>query len=160
MKRFEEVLLQFEPMISAAMWSLNIYRDHDQYRQAARIALWRAWSKYEEERGDFAPFAYMSIRGAILDELKRENRYEEREAPLEDEILNVLANEVTAAEDVWSDRIQIAISELSIAERQLLSWIFIESCSLKFCAERAGISVSGIKKRRERVMRKLKEKLQ
>lgn len=160
MKNFEEVLIQFEPMISAAMRSLNIYRDHDQFRQAARIALWRAWSKYEEERGDFAPFAYMSIRGAILDEIKKENRYEEREAPLEVEILNLLANETNVQEDVWSERIQLAISELTIAEKQLLSWIFIEGCSLKECAVRAGISVSGIKKRRERILKRLKEKLE
>lgn len=152
--------MQFEPMISAVMRSLNIYRDHDQYRQAARIALWKAWSKYEEERGDFAPFAYMSIRGGILDELKRENRYEEREAPLEAAVLNVLANEVDVSEDVWSDRIQRAISELTISEKQLLSWIFIEGCSLAECAVRADISVPGIKKRRERVLKKLKDKLQ
>jgi len=160
MKSFEEVLMQFEPMISAALRSLNIYRDHDQFRQAARIALWKAWSKYEEDRGDFAPFAYMSIRGGILDELKRENRMEEREAPLEDDVLNILANEMEEfTEDVWSDRIQLAISELTIAEKQLLSWIFIEGCALKECAERAGITVPGIKKRRERVLKKLKEKL-
>jgi len=42
MMSFEDVLNQYEPMISASIRKLNIYRDHEQFRQAGRIALWQA----------------------------------------------------------------------------------------------------------------------
>jgi DNA-directed RNA polymerase specialized sigma subunit len=70
---FEEVLNQYEPMISASIRTLNIYRDQESFRQTGRAALWQAWTRFDIEKGNFTPFAYRSIRGAMLDKLKREN---------------------------------------------------------------------------------------
>ncbi|MBO0602533.1 hypothetical protein I2483_12775 [Sporosarcina sp. E16_3] len=71
MMNFEDVLEQYEPMISASIRKLNIYRDHENFRQAARVALWQAWNRFDDAKGNFTPFAYRSIRGAMLDELKK-----------------------------------------------------------------------------------------
>ena len=90
MEKFEDVLTQYEPMISAAMRKLNIYRDHESFRQAGRVALWQAWTRYEEGKGHFAPFAYVSIRGAMLDLLKKEVRFEENVMQTEEEVLEFL----------------------------------------------------------------------
>lgn len=72
MKSFEEVLEQYEPMITASMRKLNVYGHYEQFRQTGRIALWLAWKRYDEEKGHFAPFASKSIRGAILDSFKKD----------------------------------------------------------------------------------------
>ena len=85
MTNFEDVLKQFEPMISACIRKLSIYKNHELYRQAGRIALWKAWVKFDVEKGDFAPYAYRSIYGGMLDELKSEKRQEEQVDPMEDE---------------------------------------------------------------------------
>ena len=58
MMNFEDVLEQYEPMISASIRKLNIYRDHESFRQAGRIALWQAWNRFDEAKGNFTPFAY------------------------------------------------------------------------------------------------------
>ncbi|QUW21295.1 sigma-70 family RNA polymerase sigma factor [Sporosarcina sp. Marseille-Q4063] len=157
LENFEEVLTQYEPMISAALRQLNIYRDHDSFRQAGRVALWQAWTRYEEGRGHFAPFASISIRGAMLDIIKREVRFEENVMQTEEKYLNDVESPATIQ---WSDRLSQAFKILNDAEREFIHWYFVEGLSQAECAEKAGVSVAGIKKRRHRMFVKLKGALQ
>lgn len=157
MIEFEQVLAQYEPMISSTLRKLNIYRDHEHFRQAGRVALWQAWERYEEGRGHFAPYAARSIRGAMLDVMKKENRFEEHVIQTEDD---VLASFIERERDVvkateWSNEIATALEQLTVNEKQLIQWLFIEGLPQKECAEKANISVAGIKKRRERLLGKL-----
>ncbi|MEK5039866.1 sigma-70 family RNA polymerase sigma factor [Sporosarcina sp. FSL K6-3457] len=153
---FEDTLKQYEPMISASIRKLNIYRDHESFRQAGRVALWQAWSRFDETKGNFTPFAYRSIRGAMLDELKREGRFEEHVTQTEDDLLIVICGASTLAHE-WSDNLSDALVTLSSTEQQLVQWLFLERWTLGECAERSGITVAGIKKRRQRMLVKLKE---
>ncbi|MEK3978584.1 sigma-70 family RNA polymerase sigma factor [Psychrobacillus sp. FSL K6-2836] len=159
MTNFEEVLKQFEPMISACIRKLSIYKNHELYRQAGRIALWKAWVKFDVEKGDFAPYAYRSIYGGILDELKREKRQEEQVDPMEDEKLGFLL-EQSMATSLLREDLETAIESLQSNERELLMWIFVEGVSLQQAATRVGITIPGIKKRRERMLAKLRERIE
>ena len=53
MMNFEDVLEQYEPMISASIRKLNIYRDHDSFKQAGRVALWQAWHRFDASERKF-----------------------------------------------------------------------------------------------------------
>jgi len=156
---FEEVLEQFEPMISACIRKLSIYKNYEIYRQAGRIALWKAWVKFDEGKGDFAPYAYRSIYGGVLDELKKEKRQEEHADLVEDEKLAVLL-EKNLALSIVSEDLERAIESLQAQERELLMWIFVEGISLQQVATRVGITIPGIKKRRERILVKLRERIE
>lgn len=158
---FEEVLSQYEPMITATLRQLNVYRNHEHFRQAGRVALWQAWTRYDEEKGHFAPYASRSIRGALLDLIKNETRFEENVMQTEDDLLVDFIEKEREPPllEVWSDRVGTAFDQLSASERQLIQWIFIEGLTQAECAAKAGISVPGIKKRRERMLVKLRELL-
>ena len=158
MTDFEDILEQFEPMISACIRKLSLYKNHEIYRQAGRIALWKAWVKFDEDKGDFAPYAYRSIYGGMLDELKKEKRQEEQADPVEDEKLAVLL-EKSLVLSIVSEELETAIESLQAHERELLMWIFVEGISLQQAATRVGITIPGIKKRRERVLGKLREQI-
>lgn len=56
--------------------------------------------------------------------------------------------------------LEIAIESLQSRERELLMWIFVEGISLQQAANRAGITIPGIKKRRERMLVKLRERIE
>lgn len=159
MKDFEDVLKQYEPMISANIRKLHIYRDFDQYRQIGRVALWQAWQRFDVEKGHFTPFAYRSIRGAMLDELKRESRHEEHVMLTEDEVLT----EWLEAKEEWleprSETLQLAMESLSLQDRRLLNWLFTERRTQAECACLADVSVPAIKKRRERILLKMRRLL-
>lgn len=156
---FENVLTQYEPMISASIRKLNIYRDHESFRQAGRVALWQAWTRYEEGRGHFAPYASRSIRGAMLDRLKGEIRFEENVMQTEDDVLEILSKLEGPASEKWSDRLATAFETLTEEERSLIHWLFVDGLTQAECAVKVNISVAGIKKRRERMLVKLRKAL-
>ncbi|WP_301107735.1 sigma-70 family RNA polymerase sigma factor [Sporosarcina sp.] len=157
MENFDDVSEQYEPMISAIIRKLHIYRDFEDFRQAGRIALWQAWSRFDQSKGNFTPFAYRSIYGAMLDEMKKENRLNERYAPVDDQTLALIEG-YSMEEDVFP-ALNIVLNTLNLEERQLLSMIYTEKRSQTFCAEFFGISKAGVKKRRERLLKKLRERL-
>lgn len=160
MENFEEILTQYEPMISATLRKLHIYRDHENFRQAGRVALWQAWTRYDNTKGHFAPFASRSIRGAMLDLLRAESRVDEHVVQMEDDILEVLNDVIKREDELWSDHVAEAFHVLNADERSFIHWYFVEGLSQTECAKRAGISVAGIKKRRERLLVKLRDVLQ
>jgi RNA polymerase sigma factor (sigma-70 family) len=154
---FEEVLNQYEPMISASIRTLNIYRDQESFRQTGRVALWQAWTHFDIEKGNFTPFAYRSIRGAMLDKLKRENMIDVNTTQMDNEALEELITVADSVEFEWSEKVDEAFEQLTAAERELIHWLFIEGLSLSECAIRVSISLPGIKKRRQKMISKLRE---
>ena len=155
-KNFDDLLDAYKPMIFACIRKLNIYKNHDTFKQVGFIALWKAWMKYDSSKGDFAPFAYRSIYGAMLDEIKKENLNEERYHPLEDEQLSNLL-EKDKLVHVVNDRLSHTLKQLSANEKELLVSLFVEQISLQQAAKKYGITVSGIKKRRERLLCKMRK---
>ncbi|MGE7836013.1 sigma-70 family RNA polymerase sigma factor [Viridibacillus arvi] len=156
MDQFEIVLAQFEPMITSIMNRCRIYRDHKLYRQAARIGLWKAWTKYEDSRGDFAPYAYRCIQGAVLDELKKESRNEDRNILAESDTLEVLIknNHVEKSDTHILDTI---LESLPTKDLQLLILLYIKGYSYDELAVMEGLTIGGIKKRRDRIMKQIRE---
>jgi len=75
---FEKVLHRYESMIKKQLISLNIYKNHDEFFQIGRIALWEACLRYDPNKGNFSSFAYVTVRGKMLEHLRKENRYEQR----------------------------------------------------------------------------------
>lgn len=157
---FEDVLTKYEPMISACIRKLHIYKDHEHYRQIGRIALWQAWTRFDGKKGNFTPFAYRTIWGMLLDELKKENRLEQHVVPAEDDLLTHHIDTKGLENEEWGCGLDDVIQTLSHDERTLIQWLFIEACTQAECAKRAGISVAGIKKRRERLLKKLRKMLE
>ncbi|PID21878.1 RNA polymerase subunit sigma-24 [Sporosarcina sp. P3] len=156
-ENFEEVMEQYEPMISAVMRKLHIYRDFDNFRQTGRFALYQAWTRFDESKGSFTPFAYRSIYGAMLDDLKKESRFSEVNTSVETETLENLTQH-DFIEDPNNELHEI-LTALPANERELLVKLYVENKSQAECATHFGISISGIKKRRAKLLMKLKDQL-
>ncbi len=154
METFEDVLNQFEPMIHACIRKLNIYKNYDAFKQVGRIGLWKAWQRYDSSKGDFAPFAYRSIYGSLLDELKK-TVIEENIIPAEDELLEIMLNK-SVKSSLDSEELIQAFSQLKLAEQQLIQLLFVERIPLDKVALHFGITKAGVKKKRERTLQKLK----
>lgn len=156
---FEKVLTQFEPMIYATIRKLNIYRNQEHFIQVGRVALWQAWTRFEEGKGNFAGYAARSIRGAMLDLLTRENQFEENMMQAEDAFLVGLIDQEVGLTlfNGRSDKLGEALEQLKKNEKEIIQWIFVERLTQAECAERANVTVAAIKKRRERVIVKLRK---
>ncbi|WP_019413925.1 sigma-70 family RNA polymerase sigma factor [Paenisporosarcina sp. TG20] len=158
MTNFEEVLEQYEPMIYACLRKLRIYKNHESFIQVGRIGLWKAWLRFDETKGDFTPFAFRSIYGSLLDELKKAT-LEDSLVPAEDQILEQMVNKHVQKMDCieWSEQVIEALSQLKLHEQQLIHLLFVEGCSLDEVVVHLGVSKSCVKKRRERTLDKLKQ---
>ncbi len=155
MYHFEEILTRFEPMISAAIRKCKIYKNHEHYRQTARIALWQAWQKYDSRQGDFTPYAYRCIHGSILDELKREIRYETHYQPEEDSQLEIhlpmeLDNEIAS-------KLEGLLNILEEQDRQFLIDYYIRGFSYEELSVKYGTSIVALKRRRGRIIKRVRE---
>lgn len=155
MDNFEEVLDQFEPMIYSCLRKLRIYKNHDSFIQVGRVGLWKAWQRYDSSKGDFAPFAYRSIYGSLLDELKKVVT-EESVIPADDQTLEIMLNKQVLVLE-WSEKIIEALSQLNLHEQKLIQLLFVDRCTLDEVALQLGITKAGVKKRRERTLDKLKQ---
>jgi DNA-directed RNA polymerase len=141
-------------MIHACIRKLRIYKNHDSFIQVGRVGLWKAWQRYDSSKGDFAPFAYRSIYGSLLDELKKAAN-EENILPAEDQLLEILLNK-PAESSVDLEELINALSQLNLAEQQLIQLLFIDRSSLDEVALHFGITKAGVKKKRQRTLQKLK----
>lgn len=158
MENFEEVLEQYEPMIYASIRKLRIYKNHSEFVQAGRVGLWKAVQRYEKERGDFAPFAYRSIYGSILDELKKSYTNEQQAVPTEDDVLERIIG--FKEEVIEQDKfIAEALTHLNPTEQQLIQLLFIEGFSLDEVASRLRMTKESLKKKRQRTLKKLRNHL-
>ncbi|GEL07232.1 sigma-70 family RNA polymerase sigma factor [Salisediminibacterium halotolerans] len=106
METYEETLEQYMPMIYKTIKRWNLWRNEDQYVQIGRIALYEAWQKYDEVKGDFAPLAQVYIHGRIRQELERSDRWTSR---------NVAVEPVTMTETAPSEEDQ-ALDELLMTD--------------------------------------------
>ncbi|MCZ2258568.1 hypothetical protein KSU66_08680 [Sporosarcina sp. G11-34] len=77
----------------------------------------------------------------------------------EDHVLELLNDFEAPVSEKWSDRVHITFETLTESERSLIYWLFVEGLTQAECAANAGISVAGIKKRRERMLVKLRKEL-
>jgi RNA polymerase sigma factor (sigma-70 family) len=93
-----------------------------------------------------------------LDELKKEKHNEETISPVEEEKLAFLVEKAMVM-SFQNENLLLALEKLTENERELILWIFIEGISLQQAATRAGITIPGIKKRREHLLQKLRLKL-
>lgn len=78
---------------------------------------------------------------------------------MEDEKLAFLL-EQSLETSLFREDLEIAIESLYAKDRELLMWIFVEGISLQQAATRAGITIPGIKKRRERMLAKLRARIE
>ncbi|MGE6487591.1 sigma-70 family RNA polymerase sigma factor [Paenisporosarcina sp. NPDC076898] len=154
MENFEEVYQQYEPMIYSCIRKLRIYKNHDSFIQSGRIGLWKAWLRFNNMKGDFAPFAYRSIYGSILDELKNSAR-EERIVPTDHQILENLV-EQSEKQSYGSEQFYELMHLLTEKEQQLLQLLFLDCYSHDEVARLLNITKAGVKKRRERTIGKLR----
>lgn len=95
MKSFDEIAASYHPLIVSMIQKHHIYKDTEEYYQLALINLWKAYQKFDESKGSFSAYAYSTVRGTILMQLKASVKRDERESLTEDTLLVTHPDEST-----------------------------------------------------------------
>ncbi|WP_369901777.1 sigma-70 family RNA polymerase sigma factor [Bacillus manliponensis] len=91
---FEDAVMLYENMIKGQLKKLCIYKNHEEYYQCGLIGLWRAYANYDEEKGSFPSYAYINVRGYLIEQLKKEKRFETRHTMMEQESMEYVSGKV------------------------------------------------------------------
>ena len=159
MDTFTELCTQYEPMITKALQKAQIYKEHEHYRQSARIALWKAVQNYKPEKGEFAPYAYWSMVTSLYTEMRKDNRYSERNISFENDDLTNMAHDNQVNEEIVEkfEELEELLHQLSVPEAQLIKLLYLYGHSYEDIAAAEGKTVATIRKRRQRAMVKLRK---
>lgn len=158
MKDFEQVLKQYEPMISSILKKANIYKNREHFRQSARIALWQAWQKYDPTRGHFAPYAYRTMLTTIYKEMHTDNRYTERQIAYESDKLTIVAEymEVKHRPCDLSETFEHLKQMVTEDEYALLVDLYYHQYKYEELTDKYDASIAALKKRRDRLLKKIR----
>ena len=157
---FEELVEQYEPMIYRLMRRNHVFRDHDEYIQLSKIAMWDVYHKFNPTKGDLAPFFYVAINRAIQNQIRREVK---RGQYVNDEwdTSSIVAEERRQAEEfvveLASERLRSIVQQLKPHEQQLFVSAFLIEKKNDELMEEFNCSRATILKRKVRLMKKCKE---
>lgn len=146
-------------MITAVLKKAKVCKNYQYYRHVATVALWEAWNKYEPLKGDFAPYAYRYMLTSIYTEMNLENRQKEHFICYEKEKIDVISqyknkdHYVGSGDELFGKILQL----LNEDEIIFLYDIYVNGYTYQDLSEKAGVSAEALKKRRNRIMKKIRE---
>lgn len=148
---FESVVKLYEPLIKKFLAQYHLIYDYEEYQQIAWIALWEAYSHYDPGKGPFPAFASATVRGHLLTEIKKRKKYSDRNA-LTDSI-----PELSSSTDVYSSKVNVNLSRLSVREREWLEASVFHDLSTKEIAERCHVTQDTVRSWKKSAVKKLKQ---
>lgn len=156
MESFDELVVQYQPMIYKIIKSLHIYKNEDEFYQTGLIGLWEAKQSFDERKGRFSNYAYTYIKGKMLTQMSQNNQINERLIHPKEEYWESIEGQ----ESLYLEKETINAYCKGLTEKET-KWVMamsIGQLSIKELAERENVSVSAVKQWKSGAIRKLKEK--
>lgn len=153
-KSIEDVLLQFEPMVKKQMLSLQIYKNQEEFFQIGLIGLWEAHQRFNPEKGFFPAFAQMTVRGRMLDYLKKERAFDEHHTVFGEDMLE----SVPALDDEDPLEREVILSYCKGLSDKQMTWVMqgiFENKKPKEIAVELGVPVMRVKNWRREALKKM-----
>ncbi|NLP50669.1 sigma-70 family RNA polymerase sigma factor [Bacillus sp. RO1] len=151
---FESVLDEYTPMIHHIIKTLNIYKDKDRYVHEATIALWEAFCSQDCSKGSFTSYAYSSMRGKLLNHLKKEVRWENTHTFV-DELPETLSDFFIPT----VSNLEEYTCYLTDKQKKWVVECIVKGKKLEEVAVQEGVTVSAVKSWRAEALKKLRREI-
>lgn len=158
MEGFDQLAKQYEPMIHKIISSLNIYKNWEDYYHIGLVGLWEAAEAFNPEKGEFTNYAYSYVKGQILNEMNRNNRFAERSIHQKEEYWETV-EETNAAHPLELELLLSYCQGLTEKETKWVVYTCIEFLSVREIAKMENVSLSAVKQWRNGAKKKLKVQL-
>ncbi|MGE7602197.1 sigma-70 family RNA polymerase sigma factor [Peribacillus sp. NPDC097675] len=160
MDSFSSLSEQFTPMIHHVIRSLSIYKNKEDYFQIGLIALWESQGKYDEANGQFSNFAYTVIKGRMINELKRQYKYDTFNQPVDRAILDVRDPFSLDKEAFLGENFMTYTKNLTLNQKRWLILTFIEDKNQNEIANMFNVSTAAVKSWRKTTLHKLRKEME
>jgi len=154
MEDFQMVMKDYEAMIHHILHSLRIYKNYDEFFQIGLIALWEAKGKFDPSKGSFTSYAYMTMKGRVLSELKKCSKIEERQFYPKEEFWDNQLDE-SAAEPLEMDTLLEYCKGLTKNQKKWVIATFYLGMNSAEIAAYEKVSPSAVKKWKKGAMEKI-----
>ncbi|MCC3356117.1 sigma-70 family RNA polymerase sigma factor [Bacillus sp. REN16] len=152
---FEELAEQYKPLIFQVIKRLRLYGDRETFYQIGLIGLWEASNRFDAGKGvEFSTFAFTTIRGKLLDHLKKEARYQDHCQPTGEQVFMKLAD---CSDDLSVDLIEEYGKNLTENQVKWVQGRIIEDKSYKEIAGEHGVTVESVKSWGRQAVKKLRQ---
>lgn len=156
---FEQCYEQYKPLLQKALYRCRIYGNFDEYQHIAMVALWEAMQTYDDKKGSFETYAYFMMRYQIIAEMRKQNDYRNRQMLVGDEALQVFLDDGQSSTVIETPELAIVWEELAADERYILTSYYVLRNSDKEIAQDLQLKVETVKKRRQRLLKRLNKQL-
>jgi RNA polymerase sigma factor (sigma-70 family) len=153
---FDQLVVQYQPMIHKIIQSLHIYKNKDEFYQTGRIALWEAAQAFDERKGNFSNYAYTYMKGKMLLQMSQHNHYTEKHIYQEQEFFDEMDG-IESIHFLEKETIHSYCEGLTEKEAKWVIAMSLDQLSVKEIAEREKVSVSAVKQWRSGALKKLRE---
>lgn len=158
MESFDQLALQYTPMIFKIIRSLNIYKNKDEFYQLALIGLWEASERFDSSKGDFTSYSYSLIKGKIQNEMTKANKDADTTTTAKEEYWVSIVDEF-ATIPFEEDTLLSYCTSSQLTENQT-KWIlyhFLKGFNIKDIAKIEQVSLSAVKAWRAGAKEKLRK---
>lgn len=150
---FEDCVNQYARMIKTIMKKLQIYKNYEEFYQVGQIALWMAYQHYESEKGSFSNYAFLTVRGHLLNELSKTVKYDERNVLFDQQLEEaVYCDEVFLLEDFM-----ILLKGISPLQKQILVERFYYHREFSQIAKKLKMNESSVRSSYRYALKRLRE---
>lgn len=154
---FELYYEQYKPLIQKVMYKCKVYGNYDEFRHIAMIGLWEAIKTFDEKKGSLDSYVYFKMKHKIMKEMGRQNKNRERFIVTMDDELIFLLESRQMPEVKNSISLETIWQNLKPQERQLLFLYYGEQMGDAEIAQLFAMKTDTVKKRRQRLIKKLRE---
>ncbi|MGG1685059.1 sigma-70 family RNA polymerase sigma factor [Pseudalkalibacillus sp. NRS-1564] len=152
---FEDLVEQYMPLIKSQIKKLHLTNHYMRYEQVGMIALWECAESYQHGKGSFSSYAYMKVRGKLIDECRQEIRLSKQLA---------LHSDWSEYEERLPIHQQTLLTELDLSnltekQSKWVNMVVLGGESLKTLAGVEGVSIEAVKSWRKSALSKLRKQL-
>ncbi len=149
---FNELVTSYTPLIKKQIKKLHLTNEFKKYEQAGLIALWECVESFDETKGSFSAYAYMKVRGKLIDEFRKEMRlYRHLELQTQWE-----KHEESHFNPLFENELESYMSLLTANQRKWVEYVIVGGMTMKAVASEEGVTVEAVKSWRKSALAKLK----
>ncbi|CEA00146.1 RNA polymerase sigma factor SigS [Metalysinibacillus saudimassiliensis] len=150
---YEDLYMQYKPMIQSIISELHVQHDYAHFEQIGRVALWQAQQRFTTgDASTFGAFVYVKVRGAMLDEFRRNARYAQHSV-----LVETFPTVAVAPYDIdVKELMEEALAHVSTADGELFRLLYVEQYTLKEVSELWDMPYKTVTRRHARLMHKLR----
>ncbi|WP_195891673.1 RNA polymerase sigma factor [Bacillus ndiopicus] len=156
---FEQCYEQYKPLVQKVLHRCRVYKNFDEFRHIAMVALWEAMQSYDEKKGSFETYAYFMMRYQVIAEMRKQNVEQQRVMLISDDVLQFNMDNQQNTCVIETSKLAVVWEELAAEERYILHSYYVEQNSDKEIAESLQLKTDTLKKRRQRLLQRLKKQL-